>query len=118
MTTISWSTPFRYSSASAALSKWANPRLPAMPCFSTSSLMNVLEVSILAAALVGAAQGTPIASRASTMPFSRGASGPMKASSTPFSFAKAQTFSTSFSSQSRCSLDLAMIPGLAFFITA
>ena len=42
----------------------------------------------------------------------------MNASSTPFSLANAQTLSMSFSSHSRCSFDLAMMPGLAFFITA
>ena len=79
--------------------------------------MNDLDVSILAAACVGEAHLMPAPSRASTIPTPSGASGPMKASSTPFSFAKETTFSMSFSSQRRCFADLAIIPGLAFFIT-
>jgi len=79
--------------------------------------MNDLEVSILAASLVGDAHLMPADSSASTIPTPRGASGPMNASSTPFSFAKDTTLSTSFSSQSRYFSALAIIPGLAFFIT-
>ena len=89
-----------------------------MPYFSTRFLMNVLEVSILAAALVGEAHLMPMFSRASTTPAPRGASGPTKAYSTKLLSAKSQMLSTSSSSVFRTFLDLASIPGLVFFITA
>ncbi len=118
LTTISWSIFFRYSSASFALSKDANPRFPSMPWSFTRFLMNDFEVSILAAALVGDAHDIPASSRASTIPTSKGASGPTNASSTEFSRANLRTLPTSFSSIRAYFFALLIIPGLAFFITA
>ncbi|KAF5044370.1 hypothetical protein DSECCO2_492570 [anaerobic digester metagenome] len=58
---------------------------PAIPCRSISRRQNALSVSIWAAARVGPTQGIPAASRRSTTPASRGASGPMTATSRAFS---------------------------------
>ena len=73
--------------------------------------MNDLSVSILADSCAGPTQGTPTASRAFTIPFPRGASGPMTANSISFSFANLATSSTSPSSPF-LKVDILLIPGL------
>ena len=57
--------------------------------------MNDLSVSILAALWVGPTQLIPFFWSSSTIPFPRGASGPINAMSMSFSTAYAATFSTS-----------------------
>ena len=104
--------------ASASLSKLLYPRFPSILYLSTRFLMKVLEVSILAASLVGDAHLMPMCSRASTTPLERGASGPMNAYSTKLLMAKSQILSMSSSLASRTSLALLAMPGLLFFITA
>ena len=107
-----------YSMASVSLSKLANAMFPSMLYFWTRFLMKVLEVSILAAALVGEAHFTPTLARASTTPAARGASGPTNANSMKLLMAKSQILSMSDSSARRTFLASSSIPGLAFFITA